>query len=138
LHTVSPRCSRVTGGSIVASNDAMSWPVNSPRCRRPELSITSVEAQNSAIASATKPRRNASRAAWACASRSDPPAASASARIRRYVAASGGLRHMPPGRGARPRSSHSSADVRHSDANSSSTPSIVSAIRGSSGNPCSA
>ena len=41
-----------------------------PRCARPELSGTSVCSQKAPIASATKPRYHASRAAWICPSRS--------------------------------------------------------------------
>ncbi len=137
LQICRPRCSYVTGGSYDAENAAMSSPVSTPRLRRPELSMTSARPTKSAIASATKPRRNTSRAAWTCVSRPGP-AASASATSRRHVAASVGLRHIPPGAGARPRSSHSSAEVGHSSRNTPAMSAIASEIRGSIGKPCSA
>jgi len=99
-------------------------------------SIASVAAKR-LTASATNPSYQARRAASICSSRSSL-AASASRRIRLYVAARTGLANRLPGAGTPPPGRYTCAEVVQCSRNRSATLAMPQLIAGTSGYPDSA
>ena len=93
--------------------------------------------QNASIASATNPSYQVCSAASICRSRSTP-AASASTRTCRNVAASAGLANSVPATGGRLPGSHTCAEECHSVRNRSAIAPTVAAAPGAIGCPVSA
>ncbi len=150
LATVQPRKARVAAGSKRATAPARSSPVSTPAWSAPSEWRCGVRT-NSAMARATGPVRQRSRAAAIRAARPSravgPSAMSSAAASRtpspavtrsRSTAAYSGLRSSSPGRGGAPSGIHSAAELGQCSVKVRATVSIWALTRASTGCPFSA